>query len=1477
MTNRRSSPPPRGQGTPPPAHAPNAQKPRLWRVLVLGALVLALLLAVLSLVAQRSFARLSAANDWNLHTYQVLSKIDRASQVLDAHEAQLRGFALTGDAKYLAQLQSTGGEGVRALREVRALTADRLQQQQRLDTIEPSLLDYNRRFVNAFLGAAPDAPTAPDELARARQLAGAQTPARSQRTANLQRELRAMESTERHLLSARATELQLAETDASRVFLAGGAFTLLLAGALLLFLGSSIGAQQRASAQLGALNDSLVAEVSERRTAEESLRASEAGFRHLAEDSLDLICRHAPDGTLTYVSPAARPLLGYSPLEMNGVHFWRFLTRAPAPNPGLSPAQRFGALLHKTQTKPLLQSFRAANGREVWLETVGHSIVDPDSGEVRAWHTTSRDVSARVHDERERARLLDGLRAVVEIADELIAAPNEAALLQLAVIRARARLGLGRCSIYLADANLEPGLMRGTWGTDENGGAAREDTLFYDTRAEPNADDARPNPGERWIVRHNQIRHLWRDGERVELPGRGWIARTLIATRSEVIGLFFHDGVPGDDPHDAVGQELVAVFCSLLGALLESTRTRAHMTAQQKLLETIVENAPVFLYSVDKSERFTLANGTVLGQIGLDKTKMIGREITEVMGAGSVSVALVRRALAGESFEMEMAYAGRWLKMWRQPLRDESGQISGMIGLGMDMTAQHQTALELRASETRYREVADSLQEVLFQTDARDCWSFLNPAWTEITGQPIGESLGQNAAAALHPDDRQAFEALLTAMRENVQVPAQILRFVRREGFAASQHDFAASQNGVACVDNAGSQAGRDINLSESEVRWIEIALRANFDGEGEFRGTAGTLSDVSQRVRAENALRETLEMQRAILQGATYAIVATDAQGIIQSFNPAAEAMFGVAAREVVGRATPAIFHDAAELSARAAQLERELGETIAPDFEVLVARARFSGGSDEAEWTCLRADGGAFPMRISHSVLRGENGQIAGYVSIGYDLSETRRAQQFKDEFVSVVSHELRTPLTSIRGALGLLSGGVAGVLPPAAEQMIEIAEKNADRLVLLINDILDIEKIASGKMRFEMREISLPELLANALESNRGYAHTLGVELELEPLALGLQNAILRGDEARLQQVLSNLISNACKWTPAGSAVRLRARLGANAGQTVRIEVQDAGPGVPPEFVPRLFERFSQADGSATRGKGGTGLGLAVTLAIIETHGGEIGYLAPDLSVGRVGASFYFDLPAENLAPPKPARGRMLVVEDDAEVAEVLRAILEDAGYNVEVAASCAAALTRAQSGAFSGATLDLHLPDGNGLELLEQLRALPQTRELPVVIVSSFCEESQDFGITDVKSWLSKPVEPGQLLRALAGLGGHKARVLHVEDDPDIRRLTALILSDSSEVTFASTLAQGRARLKAEPFDLVILDIGLPDGNGLELLETLEFLSQPIPVVLFSAREEEAETASKVAAALIKSRTPNEALRAKVEELLEARAA
>jgi PAS domain S-box-containing protein len=233
--------------------------------------------------------------------------------------------------------------------------------------------------------------------------------------------------------------------------------------------------------------------------------------------------------------------------------------------------------------------------------------------------------------------------------------------------------------------------------------------------------------------------------------------------------------------------------------------------------------------------------------------------------------------------------------------------------------------------------------------------------------------------------------------------------------------------------------------------------------------------------------------------------------------------------------------------------------------------------------------------------------------------DVDERRRVDQMKDEFISV-SHELRTPLTSIRGALGLLAGGVAGDLPPQARSLLEIAESNSERLVRLINDILDIEKIESGILHFGMVPLDLATSLKHALDVNAVYARYYDVSLRLvrsEP------SVPVLGDPDRLQQVLANLLSNAAKFSPRGGTVEVEM---VRENGRVRISVSDQGPGIPPEFRARVFERFAQAEASAGGQKGGTGLGLSISKAIAERHGGRRWFE----SEPGVRTTFSFDLP-------------------------------------------------------------------------------------------------------------------------------------------------------------------------------------------------------------------------------------------------------
>ncbi len=383
---------------------------------------------------------------------------------------------------------------------------------------------------------------------------------------------------------------------------------------------------------------------------------------------------------------------------------------------------------------------------------------------------------------------------------------------------------------------------------------------------------------------------------------------------------------------------------------------------------------------------------------------------------------------------------------------------------------------------------------------------------------------------------------------------------------------------------------------------------------------TAELSQEIQDRKRAEQSLEETLSLMKAIFDGANQTIIATDIFGIIRSFNRTAERLLGYAADEVIGKVTPEIIHIADEVINRAAVLSKELGFPVEPGFETFVAKTRMMALPDDNEWTYVRKDGSKFPVLLSVTALRDTEGHITGYVNIGYDITERKKVDRLKNEFISTVSHELRTPLTSIRGSLGLIAGGLAGAMPPQAKPLIEIAMNNCERLVRLINDILDIEKIESGKMEFRNRPFALVPLLEQTILANEAYGRQFGVRFRLE---FDGSHARVNADPDHLTQVVTNLLSNAVKFSPSGSEVLVSVK---RVDGKIRVSVIDQGPGIPEAFRARIFQKFAQADASDSRQKGGTGLGLNICKAIIEKLNGIIGF---ETEVGK-GTLFFFELP-------------------------------------------------------------------------------------------------------------------------------------------------------------------------------------------------------------------------------------------------------
>jgi signal transduction histidine kinase len=255
-----------------------------------------------------------------------------------------------------------------------------------------------------------------------------------------------------------------------------------------------------------------------------------------------------------------------------------------------------------------------------------------------------------------------------------------------------------------------------------------------------------------------------------------------------------------------------------------------------------------------------------------------------------------------------------------------------------------------------------------------------------------------------------------------------------------------------------------------------------------------------------------------------------------------------------------------------------------------------------------------------LNASLVRNADASPRYFVLQSQDITARKEIDRIKSEFIATVSHELRTPLTSIQGSLGLVAAGAAGPLPEKAAHLIDVAYSNAGRLTLIINDILDVEKIDGGKMTLELANHSLAALVERAVEENLGFAQRYQVQFVF-PTAL--PSVIARVDANRLLQVLANLLSNAAKYSPAEASVEIGMAVN---GASVRISVTDHGPGVPASFRHRIFERFSQADGSDSRQKGGTGLGLTISRALIEQMGGTVGYE----SNANIATTFFFELP-------------------------------------------------------------------------------------------------------------------------------------------------------------------------------------------------------------------------------------------------------
>lgn len=629
--------------------------------------------------------------------------------------------------------------------------------------------------------------------------------------------------------------------------------------------------------------------------------------------------------------------------------------------------------------------------------------------------------------------------------------------------------------------------------------------------------------------------------------------------------------------------------------------------------------------------------------------------------------------------------------------RDEIGRAAAAFDQMADSLERDVVARA--ASEARYKHLVRHAGDIIYQADAQGRFTWVNPIASTILGYHEHELVGRHFLELIHPDDR-------TTMRR-----AYAVQYMRREPNKYTEF--------------------RVLTRTLTEV-WIgqNVQLMIADDGSVGFQAIA---RDITDRKRAQLELASLQHQTATILHSTAEGIYGIDPAGRCTIVNPSAARLTGYTMQELTGvRVHELVHHTRAD-------------GTPYPDADCPAMQALRSGEPcdirNEVFW---RKDGTSFPVEYSVVPIR-VGGQITSAVMSFRDVTDRRAVERMKDEFVAIVSHELRTPLTSIRGSLGLLAAGLLGPISDRATRMVEVAVSNTDRLVRLINDILDIERMDSGRETMDRQWTNARDLVARSVEAIRGVADAAHVEViaDADPIQL-------RADPDRLLQTLTNLVGNAIKFSEAGSTVEVRVT---RVGEHAEFTVADRGRGIPEDKLESIFGRFEQVDASDQREKGGSGLGLAIARSIVDQHGGRIW---AESRMGH-GSTFHFTVPLP-IQPPTPLEivpvhlsPTVLVCDDDRAIVDVVSLMLAEQGYRAIGVRSSRQVLELAARELPAVILLDLSMPGMSGWDTLVLLKDNPATREIPVIILSGY--EPTGNEPEGHVGWLAKPVSAEALLAAL----------------------------------------------------------------------------------------------------------------------------
>jgi GAF domain-containing protein/DNA-binding response OmpR family regulator/sensor histidine kinase YesM len=577
----------------------------------------------------------------------------------------------------------------------------------------------------------------------------------------------------------------------------------------------------------------------------------------------------------------------------------------------------------------------------------------------------------------------------------------------------------------------------------------------------------------------------------------------------------------------------------------------------------------------------------------------------------------------------------------------------------------------------------------------------------------------------------------------------------------------------------------------------------------------------------------------QAIVGGIADGVLVLDVNRHVILMNPAAARILGLGTgivegqhlREILGRAKSAVDQ----------VLARQLYDKLVTGMEHF---SSLGSSHDETRALDFRLEAERKVVVVSLSPVSLTSGELPSLITVIRDISHEAEVERLKNEFISTVSHELRTPMTSIKGYTDLLVSERVGALSEQQHHFVQIIKNNADRLTALVNDILDISRIETGRIRLQFEPLDLAPLISRVVDNFRGRMVNKSLELTLDlPEVL----PPVRGDESRVTQVLENLTSNAWKYTPEGGQVTIRATI---LTDCMQVDVIDSGIGIDSTDLPHIFDRFYRTEQAEVQAVDGSGLGLSIVKMFVELLGGKI-WVQSEINRGST-FSFTLPLALETALEPPDDRitgPKILVVDDDEHILELLRHQLEADGYRVLTSQRGEDVFQIARSEQPDLITLDIILADMNGFEILEKLKEDPATSSIPVIIVSVVPDAETRGLALGAAGYIGKPFEESQVLgqvqEVLSSFGivddAQLNHVLVVDDDRHIVSWLKEALTNSGFIVQGAYNGHEALALAREDSpDLILLDLKMPDMDGYEVIRNLrrEQITRNIPVIVIT---------------------------------------